>query len=85
MMERLFHSLTPLCEKHFCPKADLRRGTAKSVLVLRSSLLHDSNSLMNISARQVGASSLTDLYTIDQRKAGLLLRDQEWVGKPLFP
>ena len=39
LTERSFHNLAPLYEKHFWPKTDLRRGTAKSVLVLWSSLL----------------------------------------------
>ena len=49
--ERSFHNLAPLYEKHLWPKADLQRGTAKSVLVLRSYLLHASDSLANISVR----------------------------------
>ena len=48
---KIVHSVAPLYEKYFCLKADLRRGTAKSVLILRSSLLLEMDSLTNISVR----------------------------------
>ena len=50
-VERSFHSLAPLYEKRFCPKVDLQRGMAKSVLILRTSRLPESDNLMTTAAR----------------------------------
>ena len=47
----LFHIVAPLYEKHFWPFADFRMGISKSDLVLRNSLLLESESLENISVR----------------------------------
>ena len=46
-----FHIVAPLYEKHFWPFADFRMGISKSDLVLRNSLLLESESLENISVR----------------------------------
>ena len=47
----LFHIVAPLYEKHFWPFADFRMGISKSDLVLRNSLLLESESLENISVK----------------------------------
>ena len=46
----LFHIVAPLYEKHFWPFADFRMGISKSDLVLRNSLLLESESLESMSA-----------------------------------
>ena len=61
---RLFHSLAPRKEKHFCPFAEFFFGNLKSVSVFRRLREEQAEFLVNRLHRYCGARSLSDLKTI---------------------
>ena len=61
---RLFQSLAPRKEKHFCPLADFFFGNLKSVSVLRRLREEHCEFLVKRLHRYCGASSLRDLKTM---------------------
>ena len=61
---RLFHSLAPRKEKHFCPFAEFFFGNLKSVSVFRRLREEHAEFLVKRLHRYCGAKSLSDLKTI---------------------
>ena len=61
---RLFHSLAPPKEKHFCPFAEFFFGNLKSVSVFRRLREEEAEFLVNRLHRYCRARSLSDLKTI---------------------
>ena len=62
---RLFQSLAPRKEKHFCPLADVFIGSLKSVAVFRRLRELQAEFLVKRLRMYCGASPLRDLQTID--------------------
>ena len=63
-VERLFQHCEPLNEKHFCPLADLFKGSLKSVLVSRRLCIALTAFLVKISLRYSGAMPCRHLKTV---------------------